>query len=97
MGVEYASYLWEDFGTSISHLNLTNGVSSAQFWILILKEVYSQENIFVPTDVETAEFSIMVARRVFVDDLNAFLIVARIPDSMLKLVDPKKSIFWFNT
>lgn len=63
--MDYASHLWEEFGTSISHTNLTNGVSSARFWSIILQEVYSEVNIRVPSDVKTNEFSIMVATRVF--------------------------------
>lgn len=41
-----ASLLWEEFGNSISHSKLESGVSSAGFWGLILKEVYTQEDIF---------------------------------------------------
>lgn len=61
---------------------------SARFWALILKEIYSQENIIIPGGIEYAEFTMMTAPRVFVDDANVFLNVARIPDSMLKLIDP---------
>lgn len=57
--VNYASSFWEEFGTSISHSKLGIGVSGARFWELIFKEVYIQNNILIPTDVDTTEFPIM--------------------------------------
>lgn len=89
---DYVTYLWEEFGTSIMHTNLVNGVLGARFWILILQNVYRYEDIWVPFDVESAEFSTMAALRIFVDDSTMFPIVAHIPDAILKLVDPKNSI-----
>lgn len=56
LDVDYASHLREEFGTSISHTNLTNCFSSVRFWSLILQELYSKEHILVPSDVETIEF-----------------------------------------
>lgn len=38
--VDYTTHLWEEFRGTISHTNLTNGVSFARYWRLILKEVY---------------------------------------------------------
>lgn len=79
----------------ISHTKLALGVSSAQFWGLILKDIYIKENILVPSDVDTAEFPTMAAPRVFVDDVNVFTYVARILNLMLKLVDLKNNC-WYN-
>lgn len=64
LNVDYATYPWEEFGTSITHTNISNCVSSACFWSLILHDVYWQEDILVPFDVETAEFPIMAAPRI---------------------------------
>lgn len=48
LNIDYASLLWEECGISTSHMKLDIGVSSARFWELILKEIYSQENILIP-------------------------------------------------
>ena len=88
LNVDYATDIWEEFGTSISHTNLTNGVPSARFWGLILQEVYHQEDILVLSDVKTVEFPVMAAPHIFVDDHAIFPNVARILDAILKLVDP---------
>lgn len=43
----------------------------------------------VPSGDKTAKFWTMAAPRMFFDDPTVFPTVARIPDAMLKLVDPK--------
>lgn len=87
LDVDYASLLWEEFGNSISHSKLANGVSSARFWGLILREVYTQENVLFLTDVDTPKFPSMTVPKVMVDDVMLFPMVARIYDSMLKLIN----------
>lgn len=42
----------------------------------------------VPSDAETTEFSTMATPRVVVDDPVLFSNVVRIPDTMLRHVDP---------
>lgn len=79
-------------GISIYHMKLATGVSSSRFWGLILKEIYSQENIMVPSGVENAEFLKITTPRVSVDDANLFPNFSRILDSMLKLVDLKDQL-----
>ncbi|CAI9261636.1 unnamed protein product [Lactuca saligna] len=65
LNVDYASNLWEEFGTSISHMMLATG---------------------------TTKFPTMATPRVSVDDVNVFPYVARVPNSMLKLVGPKNQL-----
>lgn len=93
LNVDYASMLWEEFGTSISHSKLATGVSSARFWGLIMKEIYSREDILIPSDVDTAEFPSMIVPKIAMNDATIFPVVSRIPNSMLKLMDPKNSLF----
>lgn len=45
-----------------------------------------------PSGVDTTEFPTMATPRVSVDDVNVFPYVASIPDSILKLVDPKNQL-----
>lgn len=54
---------------------------------MILKKVYEQEEILVPSDVEAVEFSTFAAPRLLVDNLVIFPKVARIPDAMLRCID----------
>lgn len=93
LNVDYASLLWEEFGTSISHSILAIGVSSARFWGLIMKEIYNREDILIPSDVDTTEFPSMIVPKIAVDDATIFPVGSRIPDSMLKLMDPKNPLF----
>lgn len=72
LDVDCASHVWEEFGSSISQTNLTNGVSSIWVWSLILQEVYNQEHILVPSGVKTIEFLTIDALRFFVDDPSVF-------------------------
>lgn len=89
LNVDYALLLWEEFGTSVSHSKIGTGVSSARFWGLILKEIYCQESILVPSNVDTVEFPTMTVPNIVVDDVVIFHVVAPIPDLMQNLVDPK--------
>lgn len=88
VNVDYASLLCEEFGNSISHSKLAYGVLSASFWWLILKEVYTQEYILFPTDVDIVEFPSMTAPNFFIDDATIFPLATRISDLMLNLVNP---------
>lgn len=92
MNVDYASLLWEEFGTSIFHCKLATGVASARIWGLILKEFYNQENILIPLGVVTAKFPTMKVPKMVVNDATIFLVFRRIPDSMVNLVDPKNQL-----
>ena len=62
---------------------MSNGVSCAHYWCLILKEVYEQEGILVPIEDEKAEFSTQAPKMV-VDDPVLFPSVSHIPDAMLR-------------
>lgn len=42
LNVDYATQLWEEFGPSITHTNVENGVSCARYWSLILRDVYKK-------------------------------------------------------
>ena len=53
--VDYATQLWQDFGNSIAHTNVVNGVSFACYWSLILWYVSEKEGI-LHDDVLKAEF-----------------------------------------
>lgn len=88
LDVYYASLLWEEFGNSVSQSKLAIGVLSARFWGLILREVYTQEDVIFPTDVDNAEFPSMTVHKILVDDAKIFPNVSRLCDSMLKLVNP---------
>lgn len=52
--VDYANQLWMEYGNSIGHNNVENGVSCAIYWSLILRYVYDKEGIMVPDYVPEA-------------------------------------------
>lgn len=81
--MDYVTQLKEEFGTSISHTNVLNGVSCARYWSLILQDVYEKEGISFSFDVLKAKFTIYQHPKSVEDDPMIFPIVARIPDAML--------------
>lgn len=76
LNIDYASLLWEELRTYISCSKIANGVSRVRFRVLILKEVYSQDTILIPTDVDNVEFPSMTIPKVVVDDVMIFSVVA---------------------
>lgn len=67
---------------------MVQGISCAKYWSLILQYVYAKEGIEVPTDEEKAEFLKYHFPKEVKDDVEVFPNIARIPDAMLKRVDP---------
>ena len=59
---------------------------------MILQYIYEKEGIQVPNDEEKADFSLYHYPKTVANDVNIFQTVARIPDSMLKKVDPSNSV-----
>lgn len=53
-----------------------------------MKGVYSKEGILIYSDVDVVEFALMTIHKNYVDYVIVFPMVARIPDSMLNLVNP---------
>lgn len=92
LNVDYVTQLWEEFGTSISHTNITNVVSCDRYWSLILIEVYEKEGVLVPFHDANAKFSIYQHPKVVYDDSVLFHHVARIPYAMLQKADPNHPI-----
>lgn len=68
LNVDYVTQIQEEFGTTITHTNVSNGVSCAHYFILILKEVYEYERILVPLEDVKAEFSTLQTLKLVVDD-----------------------------
>lgn len=73
---------------SITNTSVVALVSCAHYWSLILKYVYEKEGIIIPIDDSLAEFGIYRHLKVVTDDLDVFLMVARVPDSLLRKVNP---------
>lgn len=92
LNVDYATYLWEEFGTGISYANVSNVVSCTRYWSLILHEVYEKEGILVPCDVPKAEFSIYQHLKCVEAHPIIFPSVARITNVMLRNVDPSNPV-----
>lgn len=76
----------------IPHFKLATGVSSARFWGLILKVVYTQEVVIFPSDVDTAELPPTTVPKFVFDDWTNLPMVARIHNSMLKLVNSSNQL-----
>lgn len=70
---------------------MTSEISNAWYWSLIL-QVYSQEGILVPKDVEVTQFHHMfIPKSAIVDPLIVHP-VGRIPDAMFNLVSPTNTL-----
>lgn len=54
--------------------------------------MYEKEGILVPADIPTVEFGVYQHPNNLADDLEVFPTVARIPDAMLRKVDPTNPI-----
>lgn len=83
---DYATQLWEEFGTGISHTYVKNVVSCVRYWSLILKDVYEKEGILVPLEDAKVEFSTYQTPKFVTDDPALFPSVVRIPDVMLRSI-----------
>lgn len=71
---------------------MVKGISYARYLSLILQFVYQKEGIAVPEDEVKEEFVKYHFPKTVEDDVDIFPIVARIPDGMLKKVDPTNLI-----
>ena len=89
---DYSTQLWKEFQKGLELTNAANGISCARYWSLILQYFYNKEGILVPNDEEKVTFQSYHFPKDVVDDANEFPNVARIPDTMLKRVNPKNSI-----
>lgn len=99
LNVDYATQLREEFYTGINHTSVTNRVSCARYWSLILRDVYEKQSILVPLLYAKMEFSMYQAPKIVTDDPALFHNMARIPDVMLRKVDPDYPILvnYFST
>lgn len=68
LNVGYATQLWEEFSTAITHTNLANGVSYARYWSLISSKFMKKEGILVHSEDEKADFSTLATPQLLVDD-----------------------------
>ena len=90
--VDYSEQLWTEFITSISKTSAKQGISCARYWSLIVQYVYQKEKIEVPDYEEKAVFHMYGSPKEVHDDPTIFTTVARIPDAMLKKVDPTNNV-----
>lgn len=90
--VDYTTQLWDEFVKSISNTNVVHGILCAPYWSLILQYAYEKEGILVPEDEQAAEFSLYHFPKTVEDDPDMFPTVARIPNGMLRKVDPTNPI-----
>ena len=88
LNVDYSEQLWTEFLTSISKTSAKQGISCARYWSLIIQYVYNKEKIEVPDFEEKAVFHMYGSSKEVADDPEVFTSIARIPDAMLKKVDP---------
>lgn len=73
----YVSWFWVVFRNSVSNSNMRNEVSSAKFWGLILKEIYSQERILIHSNVDVAQFGPITITKTDVDVTAVFPTIAQ--------------------
>lgn len=71
MKVDYASFLWEEFTSYVTHAKKVTEIASWRFWSLALIEAYQHASIHVLEGE---------------DDPENFLVIGRIIDAMLELV-----------
>ena len=90
--VDYSEQLWTEFITSISKTSAKQGISCARYWSLIVQYVYQKEKIEVPDYEEKAVFHMYGSPKEVHDDPTIFTSIARIPDAMLKKVDPTNKV-----
>ncbi|CAI9281020.1 unnamed protein product [Lactuca saligna] len=90
--VDYSTQLWKEFLKSIKNTNALHGISSARYWSLILQYFYENEGILVLADEEKVVFHVYSYPKDATDDTEGFPIIARIPDAMLKRVDPTNTV-----
>lgn len=89
---DHSTQLWKEFQKGLELTNAVNGISCARYWSLILQHFYNKEGILVPNDEEKVTFQSYHFPKEVVDDADDFRNVARIPDAMLKRVNPTNSI-----
>ena len=89
---DYSTQLWKEFQKSIENTNAIQGISCVRYQSLILQCFYDKEGILVPADEEKAIFHTYHCPKDTTDDLDEFTFAARIPDVMLKRIDPSNPI-----
>ena len=89
---DYSTQLWKEFQKGIEQTNVVLGISCARYWSLILQYFYNKEGILVPNNDEKVTFQSYHYPKEVLDDNDEFPIVARIPDAMLKKVDPSNLV-----
>ena len=92
ISVDYSTQMWKEFQKSVENTNVVQGILCARYWSLILGYFYEKEGIYVPADEEKAEFLKYHFLKEVSDDMEIFTHIARIPDAMLKRVDPTNSV-----
>lgn len=92
LSADYATQLWKEFTKSLEHTSVVKGISCARYWSLILEKVYEKEGIKVPHGEETATITKYQFPKTITDDAQIFTSVARIPNAMLKKVNPTYKI-----
>lgn len=80
----------EEFLKSVENTNTMDRVSCARYWSLILRYAYEKEGVLVPAD--ELEFVRYLFPKTIEDDVTIFPLVARIPNGMLKKVDPSNPV-----
>ena len=84
--------MWKEFRKSVENTNVVQGISCARYWSLILGYLYEKEGIVVPANEEKAEFLKYHFPKEVLDDMDIFTHIVRIPNAMLKRVEPTNSV-----
>ena len=92
LNVDYATQIWEEFIKILENTNVVKGILCTRYWSLALQSVYEKEGIPIPTDEAKAEIMKYHFPKIVEDDLEVYPNVARIPDGMLKKIDPTNSV-----
>lgn len=92
LNVDYATQVWKEFIKSLENICVVKGISCAQYWSPILQYVYEKEGIQVPADESKANFMKYHFPKSVEDYSNVFQNVARIPDGLLKKIDPSNAV-----
>lgn len=90
--VDFSTQMWKELLKSVGNTIFVQGVSCARYWSLILQYKYEKEGIEVPADEQKVELLKYNFQKAIEDDEEMFPNIARIPDAILKRVDPTNSV-----
>lgn len=84
--------MWKELLKGVENTNVVDGISCGRYWSLIICYVYEKEGIQESVDEPKAEYTKYHFPKSVEYDEEEFPSVARIPDAMLKMIDPSNPV-----